>query len=244
MTRLVWFGVALARMVSGHTPAPAHVPVFERLSVLFQVSTPSWRDELTSLLDRVPARKVRLVLFSLDGYGTLFREEDFHAGDLDRAAEAAAKALTGTVDYRYLRSIGARDLLANLVNDESRRGEPSEAVIFVAHWTRPMPGRFAPQELAPLPRVAGGALQKYFYIRYPTAIRQTCWEPCVDIPRGQPAPPDTVMCPCTMSLPGGMLADADIIRALTATLRGRTLNVRSPTDYDKAIRTMVGRNRR
>jgi len=237
----VWFGVALAGTVSGQTLTPAPAPVFERLTVLLQVSTPSWRDELISLLERVPARKVRLVLFSLDGYGTLFREDDFHSGDLDRAAKAAAPALSGVVDYRVLHSIGYRYLLANLVNYESRSAEPSDAVIFMAHWTRPMPDRIAPSDLAPLPRGPGRALQKYIYIRYPTPIPQACWEPCIDIPRGQPVPSGTAMCPCAVHLPGGTLANADVIRSLVATLKGRTLNVRSPADYDKAIRKIVGR---
>jgi len=70
---------AIAEM--SRTPPPARGvggAAFERLSVMADFSDPHWREELTALLEQTPARRTRLVLFTLAHHMELFRDDDFH----------------------------------------------------------------------------------------------------------------------------------------------------------------------
>jgi len=229
--------VALSR-----TPAnPERAPVFERLTAMIHVAAASWRDELVSVLEQVPARKVRLVLFNLEQQKLLFRQDNFQPSDLNSATDGVHNLLRGAVDYHILQhATGDADLLADLVNRELQAAEPSDAVILVSTWS-PSVHRVAPGVMATLPRDRGGALQRYFYIRYVPTSSSRCWAPCIDMPSSQ-VTAETPMCPCSLTPPKGSPGNpVDMIGSLVATLKGTTLNVRSPADFAKAIRAIVAR---
>ncbi len=92
---------------------------------------------LSSLLERVPARSVRLVVFNLDQQKTLLRQDAFAPGALGRVAQALNGTELGLVDYHVLQNPkGYVDLLAGLMNLELRAEPPSDVVVFLGPETR------------------------------------------------------------------------------------------------------------
>ncbi len=87
---------------------------------------------LSSLLERVPARFVRLVLFNLAQQKELYRQEDFRLESLGDVAQALEGVQLQTVDYRVLRNrTGYLDLITDLVNREVSAQPTSDVVVFL-----------------------------------------------------------------------------------------------------------------
>jgi hypothetical protein len=85
-----------------------------------------------SLLERLPAVAVRVVVFNLDQQRELFRQDGFTAEGINRVAHAADGLEQWAVDYRVLQNkMGAWDLLANLVAREMHAAPPSDEVVFL-----------------------------------------------------------------------------------------------------------------
>ena len=92
---------------------------------------------LSSLLERVPARSVRLVVFNLDQQKTLLRLDAFAPGALGRVAQALNGTELGLVDYHVLQNRrGHVDFLAGLINQELRAETPSDVVVFLGPESR------------------------------------------------------------------------------------------------------------
>jgi hypothetical protein len=92
---------------------------------------------LASLLETLPARSVRLVVFNLDQQKELFREDVLTPQAFDQAADSMNSLQLQLVDYRVLQNRGGHvSLLTDLVNKELQAKEPSDAVIFLGPTAR------------------------------------------------------------------------------------------------------------
>jgi hypothetical protein len=57
---------------------------------------------LEALVENVPARSTRLVIFSLDQRAVVYQKDDFTADDLDQVSRTLSETKFGVVDYRTL----------------------------------------------------------------------------------------------------------------------------------------------
>jgi hypothetical protein len=132
---------------------------------------------LSAMLERLPTRSVRLVVFNLDQQKELYCRDGFTPGRIDDVAQAISGLELNVVNYHVLQNPkGHLDLLSSLVNRELDSAAPSEAVIFLGPATRfldkPPPGAWD--------RV-GGARPLFFDFQYKPAFR-----------RSAPTFPDTI----------------------------------------------------
>ena len=116
---------------------------------------------LSSLLERIPTRSLRLVVFNLDKQKEIFRRDVFTPGSMDEVTQSLNELELGSVDYQVLKNRrGHVDLLADLINQEIEAEEPSDQVVFLGP-----PARFfdkLPQEAVEKPRGAG---PRFFYLQ-------------------------------------------------------------------------------
>ena len=155
---------------------------------------------LSSLLERVPARSVRLVVFNLDQQKTLLRQDAFAPDALGRVAQALNSTELGLVDYHVLQNPhGHVDLLAGLMNLELRAEAPSDVVVFLGPETRYV-DKLPPAAL----EYPTGAAPQFFNFQFKAYTR-----------RGP-------------SLP-------DSISLATVKAKGKTIVIRTPADFAKAI---------
>ena len=122
---------------------------------------------LGALLERIPARAVRLVVFNLDQQKELYRKDDFTIEMLDQVEQSINQLELNAVDVAVLRKpMGHVDLLAELVNRERREERPADAVLFL--------GPSARYE-DKLPRGAvekPGGGPRFFYFQYRPFLRR------------------------------------------------------------------------
>jgi hypothetical protein len=155
---------------------------------------------LSSLLERVPARSVRLVVFNLDQQKTLLRQDAFAPGALDLVAQALNGTELGLVDYHVLQNRhGHLDFLAGLMNLELRAEAPSDVVVILGPQTRYVDK--LPQAALENPH---GAAPQFFNLQFRPYLG------------GGPTLPDS-------------------ISLATAKVKGKTLVIRTPADFAKAI---------
>jgi hypothetical protein len=116
---------------------------------------------LSTMLDRVPTRSLRLVVFNLDQQKELFRRDDFTPDALEQLTQSLNALELGSVDYNVLLNRrGHVDLLADLVNQELAAKEPSDEVVVLGP-----PSRFfdkLPPEALEKPPHAGA---RFFYLQ-------------------------------------------------------------------------------
>jgi len=116
---------------------------------------------LSSLLERVPTRSLRLVVFNLDQQKEIFRQDVFTPESLDQVTQSLNELELGSVDYNVLKNRrGHVDLLADLMNQELESEAPSDQVVFLGPSAR-----FSdklPQEAVEKPRGAG---PRFFYLQ-------------------------------------------------------------------------------
>ncbi|HEY2016925.1 MAG TPA: hypothetical protein VGH38_25650 [Bryobacteraceae bacterium] len=126
---------------------------------------------LSSVLERVPARSVRLVVFNLDQQKELYRQEEFAPQSLGQVARAIGGLELGLVDYGVLKNRGGHlDLLADLVNAELTGKEPADVVLFLGPQARTSDK--VPREELERPLVVGPP--RFFYIQYrPFLLQQS-----------------------------------------------------------------------
>ncbi len=92
---------------------------------------------VSSLLERVPALSVRLVLFNLDQQKELYRKEGFLLQDMATVSQTMNAIELGMVDFQVLQhKRGHVDLLTDLVNREIEAQPPSDVVLFLGPQTR------------------------------------------------------------------------------------------------------------
>jgi hypothetical protein len=163
----------------------------------------------SSVLESVPARRVRLVAFNLDQQKEIFRREWMTPGDLAELRQALDAVQPGAVDYHLLRNPrGYRDLLAGLVNRELSDDSSSADVLFlgpVAPYVDNMPvGKLE----FPALEERDGAMPRFYYFQYrPFLTRPVSYFP-------------------------------DIIDSLVARLKGKRFVIHTPVDFERAIRRL------
>jgi len=128
---------------------------------------------LSSLLERVPVRSVRLVIFNLDQQKILLRQDAFAPNALNRVAQSLNGLELGRVDYHVLQNPqGHVDLLAGLMNQELHAETPSDVVVILGPATR---------YLDKVPQAAledsHGAVPQFFNFRFKPYFRND-----VDLP--------------------------------------------------------------
>ncbi len=124
---------------------------------------------VSSLLERVPARSVRLVLFNLDQQKELYRKEDFQLHEMAQVSQAMTGIELSLVDFQVLQNKrGHVDLLADLVNREMQAQPPSDVVLFLGPSAR----FFDRVPQAILERPEGRAPQFYYFQLVPFMRQQ------------------------------------------------------------------------
>ena len=155
-------------------PAPRPAPV-ERLTVFLDAAPQDPRalklsqsdvarltDSLAALLERLPARSVRVVAFNLESEAELFRSNRFQAEKIEEVAQVLNDAQFTTVDYRNLQNHkGPARYVADLIHREWQEPGPSRAAIFLGWLGRSR----EPVPSGPLDP-AGAGRPKFFYIQY------------------------------------------------------------------------------
>jgi hypothetical protein len=112
-------------------------PLFPRRTRMRPNDMVTLMSTVSSLLERVPARSVRLVLFNLDQQKELYRKEDFLLQDMSQVWRAMTSIELGLVDFQVLQNKrGHVDLLTDLVNHEIAAQPPSDVVLFLGPSTR------------------------------------------------------------------------------------------------------------
>src|SRR5258706_5099920 len=116
---------------------------------------------LSSLLERVPTRSLRLVVFNLDQQRGNFRQDVFTAESLGQVTQCLNELELASEDYKVLKNRrGHGDLLADLMNQELEAEPPSDEVVFLGP-----PARFSdklPQTAVEKPRGVG---PRFFYLQ-------------------------------------------------------------------------------
>ena len=92
---------------------------------------------LAALLEALPARSVRVVVFNLDQQKELFRQDDLTPEAFDQVAQSTSNLQLQLVDYRVLQNRrGHVSLLADLIHQELDAAEPADKVIFLGPTSR------------------------------------------------------------------------------------------------------------
>lgn len=92
---------------------------------------------LASLLEALPARSVRVVVFNLDQQKELFRQDDLTPDSFDQVAQSTGNLQLQVVDYRVLQNRrGHISLLTDLIRQELEAAPPSDKVIFLGPTSR------------------------------------------------------------------------------------------------------------
>jgi hypothetical protein len=131
-----------------HPPPPDAAPM--RVTVLLHAAPLSprrvvlnGRDQamlvgtLSSLLERLPARSVRLVMFNLEQQRILYHEETFTLDGLDQVAQSLNNIQLGRVDVKVLENAhGHQELLAEMLNAELAAQPQSDAVVLLGPRSR------------------------------------------------------------------------------------------------------------
>jgi hypothetical protein len=107
-------------------------PLFQRRTRLRGGDVGTLISAVTSLLERLPARSVRLVVFNLEQQRELYRNIDFNLYNMPDVAAAMNAIDLTTVDYKVLQNRrGHVDLLADMVNRELQADPPSDLVLVI-----------------------------------------------------------------------------------------------------------------
>jgi hypothetical protein len=87
---------------------------------------------LTSMVERLPVRNVRLTVFSLDKQEEIYHTPDLTAGTFRQAMAALNRVELGIVDYDTLQKRkGHVDLMSDLLDRELSAKDPPHALIFL-----------------------------------------------------------------------------------------------------------------
>lgn len=128
---------------------------------------------LSALLERVPTRFVRLVVFNLDQQKILFSRDSFEPDALYQVAAAMDGMDLGRVDYETLQNRGGPvELLAGLIERELLAEPRSDAVVFLG----PM-GRYTDKLPPDSVETAASPAPRFFYFEYQPFYRVTATVP-------------------------------------------------------------------
>lgn len=109
---------------------------------------------LSSMLERLPVRKVRLTIFNMDKQQELYHADELTGRTFREAVDALNGLETGIVNYSTLMNRGGHlDLLSELVQRELASERPPDAIIFlgpVARWDDKMSEELLPDRARPV----------------------------------------------------------------------------------------------
>jgi len=143
-------------------------PLFPRRTRMRPGDMMTLMSTVSSLLERVPARSVRLVLFNLDQQKELFRKEDFQLHEMAQVSQAMTGIELGLVDFQVLQNRrGPVDLLADLVNRELHSQPQSDVVLFLGPSARFFDR--VPQDVLEKP---GGRVPQFYYFQLIPFVHQ------------------------------------------------------------------------
>lgn len=92
---------------------------------------------LASLLEQVPAKTTRVVVFNLDQQREIYRQDRFEPASLEQVWEAMSRLELATVEYGTLKDTGGRRrLLAELIANERSAAARGDAVVFLGPPSR------------------------------------------------------------------------------------------------------------
>lgn len=223
-------------------------PVSPRRSIIQASDAVTLLGALSSLLDLAPADSVRLVVFNLDRQKEIYRQEHFTPDQLETVRQAMFDLQLGVVDYQTLQHPEGRvDLLAGLVNRELQAENRSDAVVFLGPHTRS-----ADKRVLEIGNGGAGA-PKFFYVEYQRPVTLAAVLGQGRMPRSnwlhdtpnELAPhsdadahrPDEMTPESdTPFLPEPV---HDAIDYLVAGLKGKTLVVRTPDEFAKAMKQIA-----
>jgi hypothetical protein len=226
---------------------------FPRVSVLPDADVRMLTDALAAVIEHMPAREVRLVMFSLREQKELYRKTGFTMQDLDNATKALA-SISPTVDIQAMpTSKGALDMLGGVLHRELTNPAPPDMVLFMGP-----PGPENIRIPAKAVRADAGIAPHVFYVEFAARYNLRRY------PRGF-APPDSgIVSPSEPYVPGStpgcgpdvLAADTsgpvpcdivaaqisaennefNAIRITVTALKGKTFLIRRPEDFAKALR--------
>lgn len=143
-------------------------PLFARRTRLRSNDMMTLISTVSSLLERVPVRSVRLVMFNLDQQRELYRKDEFGLRDMGQVYQAMANIELGLVDFQVLQhKKGHVDLLTDMVNREIADPQPSDVVLFLGPTAR-FSDRVPPESLE---KTAGHSTQ-FLYFQLAPFVRQ------------------------------------------------------------------------
>jgi hypothetical protein len=182
-------------------------PIFSRATKIRAYDREVLLGSLASLLERVPSASIRLVVFNLAQHKKLYTDNRFTASRLTEVGESMNELQLGLVQYDVLKDPrGHLTLLADLVNEELKAQEPSDAIIFLGPATH---------YLDTLPKLLfenrPSASPDFFYLQYRTPVYSAR----------------------RAAIRGSELPDS--IQSVMKRLHGKTFTVHSPGEFATAI---------
>ncbi len=207
-------------------------------------------DSLVALLEQIPARSVRLVVFNLNQEQELYRNDRFTGQDVQQVMRVLDGAQLAMVDYRLLqRPPGPAEMLQTLIRRELNEESRADAIIFLGP-----DGSAAKAASAAADTNSPG--RRFFYLQYQSgqAWFTSSAKPSVGFLTDDPRPKYACQeWPCSI-IPSQSLAtpaqapetsvrkpsDPGAIAIAVRQLKGRVLAVRTPADFAKAV-DQIGR---
>lgn len=192
-------------------------PMFPRRTKLRPNDMVTLMSTVSSLLDRVPTKNVRLVIFNLDQQRELYRQEGFTVNAMGRVMQSMTNLELGLVDVGVLQNQhGHLDMLSDLLNQELQSLSPSDVVLFLgplARYSDKLPQSAVPKGSGPAPH--------FFYFQVRPSFHQG------GPPGGPIGPPAPVL--------------ADSISSAISRVGGKTIVIHNPADFAKAIEKLERR---
>jgi hypothetical protein len=106
--------------------------VLQRQTLLSPLDKMMLLDGMVALMEELPARSVRLVVFNLEQRRELLRKDGFTLEALPEVMRVLNSLQPAAVDYSAAQKPGgAVDFVENLLNQEMHAPQPSEAVVFL-----------------------------------------------------------------------------------------------------------------
>jgi hypothetical protein len=242
-------GAALSRM----TVLLHAAPVSPRQSKIQASDVVTLLGALSSLLDLAPAQSVRLVVFNLEQQKEIYRQERFTLDQLEAVRQAVFDLQLSVIDYHSLQNpTGHLDLLAHLVDQELHSENRSDAVVFLGPRARSTDQRAF--------EIGKGraTMPKFFYVEYQppsmarpvgssadefesmgsTMSRQAHIRNSDAAGSGYAVVPDPALLD-SINGPSRAATPRDSIDHLVSMLKGKTLIVRTPVDFAKAMKQIA-----
>jgi hypothetical protein len=200
---------------------------------------------LTALLEKLPARSVRLVVFNLQQAMELYRTDFFTVNDLDQVTHVLDSLQLQLVSYQALQQQQPdHGFLHNLIQREWNEASTAQDVIFLGPDSS-----YAGKDTDPL-SAKSASHQHFFYLQYRMANPSTADQP---VPRAisenehrPPAPCQMVtlagchdaippLLPSTPAIPPSAKLAPDGIATAVRKIKGKIFVVRNPADFASAI---------